>query len=198
MVHYNSAIRLVNLGIHLGVLDKVSDPLLTLLRREIETSRELLNIDALVDSAVKLGNQVSGRVKEGVGEVVKEEVVCEDRLSLEKLRLSFSKVVVNVESTNKVCDGVLVLVQLLADNTDKVLESALVAGVVAALGVERDDGSGKVADNPGAGSLDSGNIRGGEEKVDKAFLVEIGVLEEEKRPVDDPGTVMKLSQGVGK
>lgn len=177
VVHYNSAIRFVNLGVHLCVLDEVRDPLLALLLRQVETGGELLDVDALVDSAVQLRNQVSGRFQEGVCEVVEEEVIGEDGLGLEELGLGLGKVVVNVKGTDKVSDGVLVLVKLLANDADKVLESALVVGVVAALGVEGDDGGGEVADDPRAGGLDCGDVGSGEKEIDETLLVEVSVLE---------------------
>lgn len=125
-----------------------------------------------------------------------EEVVLENLLGLAELLLGFLKVKVNVQGLDEVGDRVGVLVALLADDADEVLELALVLVRVAALVAAGDDGGGQVAQDPGAICLDGVDVGGGEEHFGEGLAGGLVVKEGEQRPVQQPGAVLQLCEGV--
>ena len=155
-----------------------------------------LDVDTLVDLAVALGDEVAGGVDKGVGGAEQEEVVLENLLGLAELLLGLLEVKVDVEGLDEVGDGVGVLVTLLADNADQILELALVLVRVAGAAAAGDDGSGEVAQDPGAVCLDGVDVGGGEEHVGEGLAGGLVVEEGEEGPVDQPGAVLQLGEGV--
>jgi len=61
-----------------------------------------------------------------------------------------------------------------------------------------DDGCGEVAEDPGAGGLDCVDEGGGEEEFADCISCGLVVEEGEECPVDEPGAVSELCQGVVK
>lgn len=149
--------------------------------------------------AVRLGNEMSGGILEGVGERGKEKVGLENGVGLGQTLLSLLKVKVDVESPDKLADGVGVLVGLLSYDAHKILELLLVRAV-AALG----DGAvsvgdycgGEVAENPGACGLDGVDVGGGEEELGEGLAGGLVVEEGVQRPVDEPAAVLELGERV--
>ncbi|KAJ8112104.1 hypothetical protein OPT61_g5455 [Boeremia exigua] len=113
VVHDDCAGLVVDLGVDTCVADQVDDPLLTLVLRQAEACREVpghvsesvgrssgryaLDVDALVDLAVALGDEMPGGVDKGVGGGEQEEVVLENLLGLAELLLCLLKVKVDVQ-----------------------------------------------------------------------------------------------------
>lgn len=142
---------------------------------------------------------MSGGILECFAGSDKEEVAAQDLVGLAELLLSLFEVKVDVESLDKLADGVGVLVGFLSDNADQVLELLLVrvlavlASGTVAVG---DDSSGEVTKDPGAGGLDGVDVCGREEEVGELVACGLVVEEGEERPVDQPGAVLELGQGV--
>lgn len=196
VVENDGGVALVDLGVHSRVLDQVGDPLLAVLLGQVKGLGQLGNVHSLVHSAVDLGHEFSCRLEEGICGVSEEEVLLEHLLAVSELVLGILKRVVNVQRLDEPCEGVLVLVLLLSDDSDEVLESLLEdgSGVRVATG---NHGDNQVSQNPGAGSLDGGDVGGREEEVAQSVLALGVVLEEgEQRPVDDPHSLMQLALGV--
>ena len=197
MVHDNCALLVVDLGINASVADQVDDPLLTLILVKAETSGEILDVDALVDFAVRLGDEVTGSLDEGVRCRNKEEVGTEHLLSLDQLLLGLLEVEIDVKSLNEVGNWVAVLVVLLLDDTDDVLELLLVLPSVACAGAVGDDCSGQVSEDPWAGRLDGVDEWRREEQVADGVARWLVIEEWEKCPVNQPSTVSELCEWVG-
>jgi len=142
---------------------------------------------------------MSGGILESVACGDKEEVAAQNLVGLGELLLSLLEVEVDVESLDKLADGVAVLVGFLSNDADKVLELLLVrvlavlAGGAVAVG---DDSSGEVTQDPGAGGLNGVDVCGGEEEVGELVAGGLVVEEGEERPVDQPAAVLELGQGV--
>ena len=134
VVHDNCALLVVDLGINASVADKVDNPLLTLVLIETETGGEVLDVDTLVDLAVRLGDEVTGRLDERVGGGDKEEVGAENLLSLDELLLGLLEVKIDVKGLDEIGDWVAVLVVLLLDDADDILKLLLVLAGVASAG----------------------------------------------------------------
>lgn len=157
---------------------------------------DVLDVNPLVDLAVALRDEMPGGVDECVGGGEQEKVVLENLLGLAELLLGLLKVKVDVQSLDEVGDGVGVLVALLADDADQVLELALVLVRVAGAAAAGNDGGGQVAQDPGAVCLDGVDVGGGEEHVGQGLAGGLVVEEGEQRPVDQPGAVLQLGEGV--
>ena len=155
-----------------------------------------LDVDPLVDLAVALRDEMSRCVHKLVCRAEQEEVVLENLLGLAQLLLGLLKVKVDVQGLDEVGDGVAVLVALLAHDADEVLELLLVLIGVARLAAVGDDGGGEVAQYPGAVCLDGVDVGGGEEHVGQALAGGLVVEEGEQGPVDQPGAVLQLGEGV--
>lgn len=197
MVHDNRSVLIVDLRIHPRVSDQVDDPLLSLILRQVESLRQVVDIDPLVNLAVTLRNQMSGSLNESIGGSSQEEVVSQHFLGLAKLLLGLLEVEIDVESGNELRYWVGIFIRLLLDDSDEILELLLVLCAVASSSVAvGDDGSGKVSENPWARSLDGVDVGGGEEEVDENILSGVVVEEWEKSPVNQPGAVLQLSQWV--
>lgn len=107
------------------------------------------------------------------------------------------EVEINVERFDEVGNRVCVFVSLLANNANKVLQLPLVYAVVLVRTIPvRDNSRGEVSENPWAAGLNGVDVGGGEEKIGEdiagGVVVEVG----EERPVDQPGAVVKLANGV--
>lgn len=125
-----------------------------------------------------------------------KEVALEHLLRLTQLLLRLLEIEINVERCDELGDGVRVLVQLLLDDADEVLELLLVGGRVAAACPVGDDGGGNVAEDPGGGGLDAVDVGGGEKEVKEDVLGGLVVEEGEERPVNQPGAVVELAEGI--
>ena len=197
MVHDNCALLVVDLSINASVANQVDDPLLTLILLEAKTSGEILDVDALVDFAVRLGDEVAGSLNKGVRCRNKEEVGTEHLLSLDQLLLGLLEVEIDVKSLNEVGNWVAVLVVLLLDDTDDVLELLLVLSGVACTGAVGDDCSGQVSEDPWAGGLDGVDEWRREEQVADGVARWLVVEKWEKCPMNQPSTVSELCEWVG-
>ncbi len=156
----------------------------------------VLDIDALVNLAIRLGNQMPRSLDEGVGSRDEEKVSTEDLLSLDEFLLRLLEVEVDIQGLDEVGDGVVVLVPLLPNNTGQVLQLLVVQARVAAAVAVRDDGGGEVAQDPGAVGLDGVDVGRGEEEVAEGVARGLVVEEGEERPVDQPGAVLQLRERV--
>lgn len=143
---------------------------------------------------------MSGGILESVTGSDKEEVVAQNLVGLAELLLGLFEVEVDVESLDELADGVAVLVGFLSDDADQVLELLLirVLAVLASRAVTvGDDGSGEIAQDPGASGLNGVDVGGGEEEVGELIAGGLVVEEGEERPVNQPAAVLELGQGVG-
>jgi hypothetical protein len=159
----------------------------------------ILDINTLVNLAVALGDEMSRRIHKRIRRTEQEEIVLENLLRLAELLLCLLKVKVDVQSLDKVGDGVVILVALLPYNTDEVLDLLLVLVGIAAGGgpvAASDDGSGEVPQDPRAVGLDGVDVGEGEEHLGEGFPGGVVVEEGEQRPVDQPGAVLQLCQRV--
>jgi hypothetical protein len=114
MVHDHRARLVVDLRIHFGVTDEVDDPLFafrigqTKPRRKIpatslvggewrhRTCRHSLDINSLVNLAVALRYQMSGRLDESISAAGKEEIHSQHLLRFQQLSLCLLKVKVHI------------------------------------------------------------------------------------------------------
>ena len=143
---------------------------------------------------------MSGGILESVTGSDEEEVVAQNLVGLAELLLGLLEVEVDVESLDELADGVAVLVGFLSDDADQVLELLLVRvlAVLASRAVTvGDDGSGEIAQDPGASGLNGVDVGGGEEEVGELIAGGLVVEEGEERPVNQPAAVLELGQGVG-
>jgi len=139
---------------------------------------------------------MSRRVDKQVCGAQQEEVVLQNFLRLAELLLRLLKVKVDVQSLDEVGDRVIVLVAFLSHDPDEILELLLVLVRVPATVTAGDDGSSEVAQDPRAVGLDGVDVSGGEEHVGEGFARGFVVEEGEERPVDQPGAVLELCEGV--
>ena len=102
----------------------------------------VLDINPLMDLAVRLRYQVARRVDKGVGGGDEEEVAPQQLAGLEQPLLGLFKVKVDVQRLDEVRHGIAVLVVLLLHDADQVLEVFLILARVAASAPVRDDGGG--------------------------------------------------------
>lgn len=109
-VHEDGVFLVVNLGVHTGVTDQVDDPLLTLFLGHVQGLRQFSNVDLLVDAAVSLADEAASVLDKLLLDRNQEEIVFKDLLALSQLLLGQLEIEVDVESLNKLSDGVLVLV----------------------------------------------------------------------------------------
>ena len=119
-----------------------------------------LDIDALVNLAVALGNQMPRRIDKLVRTSKQEEIVLKDDLCLAELLLRLLEVEVDVQGLDEVGDRVGVLVALLSDNPDQVLQLLLILVRVPGLIAAGDYGRGEVAQDPWAVGLDCVDVGG--------------------------------------
>lgn len=82
------------------------------------------------------------------------------------------------------------------DNSDDVLELFLILAGVARAAAVGDDGCSQVSEDPWAGSLDGVDECWGEEKIADDIASRFVVEEGEQCPVDEPCSVVKLSERV--
>lgn len=185
VVHQDSVLLVVDLSIDLGIPDQVDNPLLALLLGHVQSLGQLGNIDLLVNPAVGLRDEAAGVLDEFLLHGDQEEVVLENLLALGELLLGEVEIKVDVESLNKLGDGVTVLVGLMLNNLDEFLEQVLATLV-------GDNGGSEVTENPWARSLDSVDVGRLEEEVDNS-ITSLGVVEEDEQgPVKEPGALLQL------
>jgi hypothetical protein len=196
VVHYDSALLVVNLGIHSCVTDQIDDPLLSLILAETQSRAQVLNIDTCVNLAVALRDQVTGCIDEKLSSRDQEEVRLENLLSERKLSLGFLKVEVDVKSTDKVSDRVGVLVDLLLHDTNDILQLLLVLARVSRAATASDDGSSQVSQDPRAAGLYTVDEGWAEEEIEDLIPSAVVVEEREKSPVNQPGTVVELGKRI--
>lgn len=196
MVHDDSAVLAVNLGIQSRLPDQVDNPLLALVGVEAQLGAEVANVHAAKDLAVALADEVAGGADKGVSGGGEEEVAAADLLGGTESLASGVEVVGNVEGVDELGDGVGVLVGLLADVADNILQLLLLGGAVSSTGAAGNNGGDQVPQNPGAGSLDGVDVRGREEHLQDRLAGTLPVEEGEERPVDQHGSVVELSARV--
>lgn len=155
-----------------------------------------LDVNPLVDLAVALGDQMPRGIDKCIRSAKQEEVFLENLLGFTQLLLGLLEIKVDVQRLDEVGDRVGVLVALLAHDADEVLELALVLVRVAGAVAAGDDGGAQVAQNPRAVGLDGVDVGGGEEHVGQRLAGTVVVEQGEQRPVDQPGAVLQLRQGV--
>jgi hypothetical protein len=196
VVHHHCSLLVVNLGVHPGVPDEVDDPLLTLVLAQVQPLGQVLDVDALVNLAVALRDEMPSRVNERLGGGDQEEVVLEHFLGLTEFSLRLLEVEVNAQGGNELGDRVAVLVQLLLDDTHQILKLLLVlSGVTVAVAIRNHSG-GQVTEDPWARCLDSVDESGGEEELDERVAGGVVVEEGEKSPVNQPCPVLELGKRV--
>lgn len=196
VVHDDGSFLVVNLRVDPSVANEIDYPLLTLVLTKTQTCAQILNVDTCVDLAVALRDQVACRVNKGVGCGNEEEVRLEDIRSERELALGLLKVKVDVEGTNEICDGVCVLICLLLDDAYNVLHLLLMLARIPCSAATGNDRSGQISQDPGTASLDSVDKRWAEEEVEDLVTGRVVVEEREQSPVNEPRSVVKLSQGV--
>lgn len=198
MVHDNSAILGVNLGVEAGLTDQVDNPLLTVVRVETKLGAEIANVHARENLAVALADEVTGSLDKGIGRSGEEEVGAADLFGHAESLAGGVKVVSDVERIDKLGDGVGVFVGLLADVANDILELLLLSGAVACARAAGDDGGNQVTQDPGARSLDGVDVGSREEHVQDGLAGGIRVEEGEQSPVDQHSAVVELRAGVVK
>lgn len=196
VVHDNCALLGVDLGVQTSVPNKVDDPFLAFLVVQTQAGAQSLDINACVDLAVALKDQVSGVVDESVGASSKEEVGSQHLLGTGQLSLGLLEVEVDEQGAHELGQGVVVLVGLLAHDADNVLELFLLHTRVASAAAAGDNGSGEVSQDPGAGGLNGVDVGGAEEKVEKGVAGGVAVEEGEEGPVDKPCAMLQLRKRV--
>jgi hypothetical protein len=118
-----------------------------------------------------------------------KKITLQHRLNLHQLPLRQVKIIVNVQSRDKLSDRIGVLIGFLFDDFDEVAELFLVAVCIAFAQLGGYDGGSEVADYPGGGSLNGVYEGGGEEEFAELFAAVGGIEEGEEGPVDEPGSV---------
>ena len=196
VVHDDSAVLAVDLGIQSSLADQVDNPLLAIVGVQAELGAEVADVHTAEDLAVALADEVSGGVNEGVGGRGKEEVASADLGGGRESLTGSLEVVGDVESVDELGDRVGVLVGLLADVSDDVLDLLLLDGAVASATTAGDNGSDQVSQDPGARGLDGVDVRGGEEHVQDGLAGTLPVEEREERPVEKHCSVVELGTGV--
>lgn len=136
------------------------------------------------------------RLNERVRGRDEEEVRAQHLFGFGEFALRFLEVEVDVERLDEVGDGVVVLVAFLLDDPHDVLELLLVLARVARAAAVGNDSGGEVAQDPGAGGLDGVDEGGLEEELADYVAGGLVVEEGEQRPVDQPGAVRELGEGV--
>lgn len=150
VVHDDCALLGINLGVQTGVPNQVDNPLLSLLVVETKAGAKTLDVNARVDLAVALEDEMPGIVDESVGACGKEEVRPQHLLGTRQLSLSLLEVEVDEQGTHKLGKGVVVLVGLLAHDADNVLELFLLHARVASAAAAGDNSGGQVSQDPWA------------------------------------------------
>lgn len=196
VVHNDSAILAVNLGIQARLADQVHDPLLSIVRVQAKLGAQVPNVHPAEDLAVALADEVSGSVDKGISGRSQEEVAAAYLLGHAESLTSSVKVVGNVEGVDELGDGVSVLVGLLSNISNNIFELLLLDGAVACTCAAGDNGGNQVPQNPGARSLDGVDVGSREEHVQDGFPGTLKVEQGEERPVDKHGPVVKLSSRV--
>lgn len=196
VVHDDGALARVDLGVEPRVADQVDDPLLAGLVVEAQGLAQALDVDARVDLAVALKDEVPRVVDEAVHAAGQEEVGPQHLLGAAQLALGVLKVKVDEQGAHELGQGVGVLVGLLAHDADNVLELLLLHARVAGAAAAGDDGGDQVAQCPRARGLDGVDVGGGEEEVEEGVAGGVAVEEGEQGPVDEPCALLQLGEGV--
>ena len=156
----------------------------------------LLDIDPLMNLAVALTYQMPCRLHKRIRGRGEKEVPLQHFLRFTKLFLRFFEIEIDVECIDEVCYRVTVLIPFLPDYTDKILQQFLVRICASRAASVGDDGGGEISEDPGAVGLDGVDEGGGEIEVGEEVAGWFVVEEGEERPVDQPGTVLQLREGV--
>mmetsp|Transcript_30389 Transcript_30389/g.69073 ORF Transcript_30389/g.69073 Transcript_30389/m.69073 type:complete len:426 (+) Transcript_30389:252-1529(+) len=165
------------------MLDELDNPELRLLGLHVQLGRDHADVDALVDAAVRLEDQLP-RVLFEFRPVLREEVVAlAHEGALLQLALGLIKVHVGVEGQEESGDRVAVAPGLVVHNPDGVLHDVLQPPV-------QDQACPDVAEEVGAGEGDDGQALLVEEEIQKLrldLLVHLLHREDgEERPVKEP------------
>jgi len=185
-----SHVSRVNLGIKLCIANQVHNPLLGLLTFHVQLLCKAGQVNALVDLAVGLKDQVPGVVEKQLKDALKEEVVLHHLLALAQGLLGAIKVKVDVEGLHELGQRVTVVVRLLLDEGNNVLHRL----TATALAQDRRDS--EVSQDVRAGSLDGLPVGGLQQDLEQQVTSILVVEEDEQTPVNDPSSLLEqLNRG---
>lgn len=196
VVHNDSAILAVNLGIQTRLADQVHDPLLSIIRVQAKLGAQVPDVHSAEDLAVALANEVSGSVDKGISGRSQEEIAAAHLLGHAESLTSSVKVVGNVEGVDKLGNGISILVGFLSNISNDIFELLLLDRAVACTCAAGDNGGNQIPQDPGAGGLDGVDVGSREEHVQDGFPGTLKVEQGEERPVNKHGPVVKLSSRV--
>lgn len=180
VVHDDSAVLAVNLGIQSRLPNQVDDPLLALIGVQAELGAQVMDVHPAEDLAVALTDKMAGGANEGICRRSQEEIAAAHLLRQKESLTSGVEVVGDVEGVDELGNRVGILVGLLANISNDILELLLLDGAVAGACATGDNGGDQVPQSPGAGCLDRIDIRGGEEHLQDGLASSLRVEKREQ------------------
>mmetsp|Transcript_23008 Transcript_23008/g.60095 ORF Transcript_23008/g.60095 Transcript_23008/m.60095 type:complete len:230 (-) Transcript_23008:741-1430(-) len=162
----------VDLGVEAGVADERNHPLFGVVLVHVQLLGQHLDRDCVVDSAVRLKDEAPGLFHEFLLDRAQEVVVAQNDGALAQLLLRAVKVKVDVETLQKVCDGVAVAVGFLLDEPDNIFHRR-------PLLLRHNDGGRDIPQNVRAHGLNRVGVLWLEE-VQIDHLVQVGVYKDKK------------------
>mmetsp|Transcript_6607 Transcript_6607/g.19929 ORF Transcript_6607/g.19929 Transcript_6607/m.19929 type:complete len:335 (+) Transcript_6607:244-1248(+) len=179
---------LVDARVELGVRYHLDDPLLGGEPLHTQLLRERLEVDALMNAAVRL-EDVKTRVREEVGRgIAQEEVILDSRGAGDEALLGLLEVGRVVEIVEECSDGVQEDRLLHGDDAHKLFDEMTAARC-------GDDGDSQVAQKVRASGLNRVQIPLREEEVAHDLTTAGMVRQQEERPVHQPGALLQLHDG---